>query len=145
MSVTTERWLKIFGLGLLVWLAPFLIENSLYYVQMYNEQVYNPLFILIGITIVLIAAAVYLPGVRTKLNVEGWVIGGVWYAVCIGLDSAFQLFTAPAKFDFIAYFIANGWMHLYIPIAAILCGHLAHAVEARSSIVSTGPTLFPFR
>jgi hypothetical protein len=145
MSESTERWLKILGLGLLVWLTPFLLENSLYYLQMYNEQVYNPLFILIGITTVLIAIALYLPGVHSRLKAEGWVIGAVWYCMCIGFDAAFHLFTTTAKFDFVTYILTNGWMHLYIPIAAVVCGYMAHAVEARSGVVSTGPTLFPLR
>jgi hypothetical protein len=145
MSESTERWLKILGLGLLVWLAPFLIENCLYYLQMYSEQVFNPLLIIIGTSTVLIAAASYLPGVRTSLIAEGWVIGIVWYGMCLSFDSAFYLTTTASKFNFAIYFLSNGWMHLYIPIAAIACGYLAHAIDARSGVVSSGPTLFPIR
>lgn len=145
MNESTERWLKILGFGLLVWLAPFLLENSLYYVQMYNEQIYNPLFILIGTTVALIAIALYLPGVGSRLQIEGWVIGAVWYFESVAFDSAFHLLISAGKFDFLTYLLTNGWMHLYIPIAAVLCGYLAQAVESRSGVVSTGPTLFPIR
>lgn len=145
MNGSTERWLKILGLGLLVWLVPFLAKNSLYYVQLYHEPVYYPLLNLIGTAVALIALAIYLPGVSSALHAEGWVIGIVWYCMCVGLDSAFYYYTMPSGFDFISYILSNGWMHLYIPIAAILCGYLANAIEARSSVVTSGPTLFPIR
>lgn len=145
MSDSAERWIKVLGLGLVVWLLPLLAENAIFYLQMYSEHVYNSIMILFGVGVTLVALVVYLPGVRTKLIQEGWLLGIVWLVLCWAGDCGFFYFTQRGQFDLVDYVIQDGWLHSYIVICAAACGYLAHAVDARSTPATNAPSVLPIR
>jgi hypothetical protein len=145
MSDTAERWIKILGLGLIVWVIPLLAENAFFYLQMYNTYIFNPLIMLIGICVTTVVLALYLPGVRSNLIAEGWLLGGIWLALCWGSDALFYLITQHGQFNLVAYLLLEGWLHAYILICAVGSGYLANAIDARSVPASHAPSVLPIR
>jgi hypothetical protein len=145
MSDRTERWIKVLGLGFIVWVVPLLAENAFFYLQMYNAQIFNPVVLLIGVCVTLVALALYLPGIRSSLIAEGWILGCVWLLFCWAGDVLFFLITLHGHFSIAGYFLQEGWLHAYILICAVVCGYLAHAIDARSISVGQAPSVLPIR
>lgn len=145
MSVNTERWLKIFGLGLIVWLIPLLVENGLFFLQLYDERVFYAVLELVGVTVALLCLAAYLPGVRSQIIAEGWILGSVWLVLCLALNVAYFTLTGIGNTNWSSYLMQDGWLYLYIPVSAVSCAYLCHAVDARSMPVVTSSSILPIR
>jgi hypothetical protein len=145
MSVSTERWLKILGLGLIVWLVPLLVQNGLFFIQLYNERIFYALIELIGLSVALACLAVYLPGVRSQIIAEGWILGWTWMLMCLGLNVAFFVLTGIGNTTWSAYLLNEGWLYLYIPVCAIACGYLSNAVDVRSTPMGVSSSILPIR
>lgn len=145
MSAKTERWLKLLGLGLIVWLIPLLVQNGLFFIQLYDKQAFYAAVVLVGLAVTLICLAVYLPTVRAHVISEGWMLAVIWLVMSLGLNLAFSMLTGTEGLDWLAYLASYGWLHLYIPVSTVSCAYLAHAVDARSALVVSGSGMFPIR
>ena len=142
--MTNERWWKILGLGLLVWLIPLVARLALVWLEILSRDAYIQLVLLVGVAVVLWALALYLPGVQGNKRGEGLLIGVTWLGMAVVLDVAFLALTEPG-FDILYYLANHAWVFLYIPASAVVCGHLAQVVDQATTVRPLRPPRFPIR
>jgi len=142
--MNSERWWKILGLGLLVWLVPLVARLALYWLDVLSRDAYFALVLLIEFVVVLCALALYLPGVQGNKRGEGLLLGVTWLGMALMLDVTFLALTEPG-FDILDYVANQAWVFLYIPASAVACGHLAQMIDQATPIRPIGPPRFPMR
>ena len=142
--MTNERWWKILGLGLLVWLVPVIARLALFWLETLSREAYFTLVLLIEFLVVLGALALYLPGVQGNKRGEGLLLGVTWLGMALVLDVTFLALTEPG-FDIPLYLANQAWVFLYIPASAVVCGHLAQVVDQATTVRPLRPPRFPIR
>jgi len=142
--MTNERWWKILGLGLLVWLIPLVARLALVWLEILSREAFITLILLIEFVVVLWALALYLPGVQGNKRGEGLLLGVTWLGMVLVLDVAFRALTEPA-FDILRYLANQAWVFFYIPASAVICGHLAQVIDQATIVHPLGPPRFRIR
>jgi hypothetical protein len=109
-------WRRALGLGLVVWLAPFVVA----FLAFPFRESARPLFESIMAVVVTATAVVlglsYLKRLDGGFVREGLLLGLIWFAMCVLIDVPLMLFGGPMKMSFGAYMADIGLTYLSIPI-----------------------------
>ena len=114
-----RSWRRILGLGLVAWLAPFVVA----FLAFPFRESARPLFesimaVAVTVTAVLLGL-VHLRRLRSGFVREGLLIGLVWFAVCLLIDAPLMLFGGPMKMTFGAYMADIGLTYVSIPVVTV--------------------------
>lgn len=130
--MSTAKYVRLIGFGILTWLTPFLISVPFYSAE--GEPLYD-IFLIKSVLLVFSAALgtflilVYFRGVHTRFICEGVLLGGVWLAINWALDAAVLL--PLSGMDAGTYMAEIGLRYLMIPIIAVGIGYaVEQAVRA---------------
>ncbi len=109
-------WRKSLGLGVLSWLIPFLVA---FLVFPFRESA-RPLFeSIMAVTVTATAVAlglVYLKQVKGGFVREGFLLGLIWFGICILIDAPLMLLSGPMKMTLGQYMADIGLTYVIIPI-----------------------------
>jgi hypothetical protein len=118
-----NKYLKIVGLGVLIWLIPFIVSFFIYPLK----EEYNPLFesimpIVISICVV-VFAIIYYKKIDVNYIKEGALIGFIWLGISIIIDLIMFLPDSAMQMTFTDYLMDIGVTYLIIPVITIGLGY----------------------
>jgi len=124
--MSTAKYVRLIGFGLLTWLLPFFISIPFYSPE--GAPLYD-IFLIKSVLLVFSAALgtllilIYLRGVRARFVRETALLGGVWLLINWALDAVVLL--PLSGMDAGTYMAQIGLRYLIIPITAIGIGYAA--------------------
>ena len=124
--MSTAKYVRLIGFGILTWLTPFLISVPFYSAE--GEPLYD-IFLIKSVLLVFSAALgtflilVYLRGVRARFVRETALLGVVWLLINWALDAVILL--PLSGMDVGTYMAQIGLRYLIIPIIAVGIGYAA--------------------
>jgi len=118
-----NKYLKIVGLGVLIWLIPFVVSFIIYPLR----DDYRPLFesimpVAIAI-IVVIFSIIYFKKIDANFVKEGALIGLIWFVISIIIDLIMFLPESSMQMTFDNYMMDIGVTYLIIPVITIGLGY----------------------
>ncbi|MFA7199339.1 MAG: hypothetical protein WC093_08590 [Methanoculleus sp.] len=131
--MSTAKYVRLIGFGLLTWLLPFLISVPFYSAE--GEPLYD-IFLIKSVLLVFSAALgtllilIYLRGIRDNFVRETALLGGVWLLINWALDAVILL--PLSGMDAGTYMAQVGLRYLIIPITAIGIGYAADQAVQRA-------------
>ncbi len=116
--------------GFFIWLVPFVVAFAIFPLR----ESARPLFESIMPVVVTIATAAfgvsYFRRVTQRYVREGVIVGALWFAICVLIDSPLMLLGGPMQMTFGQYIADIGLTYLIIP--AITVG-IGYAIAPRTS------------
>lgn len=119
------RWIRIFGLGLLVWLVPFVLSFSFFWLEIMNSQYYVTLMLGIGMLVAVACAALHLPFTPLDKRWEGIAMGFIWMPMWLGLQCVGLYLLL--NIDITSYLQQEAWQAIHIPAITVVGGLLGYA------------------
>src|SRR3972149_1625373 len=114
-----RSWGRVLWLGLVAWMAPFVVA----FLAFPFRESARPLFESIMAVAVTATAVVlglsYLKRLGGGLVREGFLLGLIWFAMCVLIDAPLMLFSGPMKMSFGAYMADIGLTYLSIPVVTL--------------------------
>ncbi|HOI14154.1 MAG TPA: hypothetical protein PLG75_09860 [Methanoculleus sp.] len=124
--MSTAKYVKLVGFGILTWLLPFLLSVPLYSpegVPLYDIFLIKSVLIVFSTALGTFLILVYFRGVRARFVREGALLGGAWLLINWGLDAVVLL--PLSGMDAGTYMAQIGLRYLTIPIIALGIGYAA--------------------
>ncbi len=125
-----RSWRRVLGLGVVVWLAPFVVA----FLAFPFRESARPLFE--SIMAVALTATVVILGLRYLRRIdggfvrEGFLLGVIWFVMCVLIDAPLMLLGGPMKMTFGEYMADIGLTYVIIPV--VTSGLAAARAGARS-------------
>ena len=109
-------WRRAIGLGLLMWLGPFVIAFLTFPLRESARPVFESVMAVAVAGTSVGLGLIYLrrtPGMRLS---EGLALGVLWFAVCVLIDAPLMLLGGPMQMSVGAYFGDIGLTYVSIPL-----------------------------
>ena len=145
MSYPTERWVRIIGIGLAIWVVSVLFELALFPLENLSSLWYDSVLWLLFLLTAMTAATAYFPAVIGNRRTEGWIVGAVWLVIALGCDMGFHFAVDYKEFDILLYLSLQGWLYLQLPIVAVMSGILSQSIEDSHKYVPLNTQIFTGR
>jgi hypothetical protein len=115
-----KSWAKAIGLGVLMWLLPFVIAVFLFPVRQSSRPLFESIMAVAVTGGAVLLGLLYFKGVEENLLREGVVLGLLWFALSVLIDAPLMLLGGPMQMTFAAYMADIGVTYLCIPV--VTCG-----------------------
>lgn len=111
-----RSWRRIFTLGFLVWLIPFLVAFLVFPFRESNRALFESIMAVTVTAATVSMGLIYLRRIdRVKVR-EGILLGLVWFVVCVAVDAPLMLLGGPMKMTFWQYMADIGLTYIIIPV-----------------------------
>lgn len=109
-------WRRTLGLGVVAWLAPFVIAFLAFPFRESNRPLFESIMaVTVTATAVLLGLA-YLRRLDGGVAREGLLLGLIWLVMCVLIDAPLMLLGGPMKMTFGAYMADIGLTYVSIPV-----------------------------
>ena len=115
-----KSWKRAFGLGLLVWLVPFVVAMLAFPLREPARPLFESIMAVTVTATAVVLGLVYLKRLDRGFVREELQLGLIWFAMCILIDAPLMLFGGPMKMSFGAYMADIGLTYVVIPV--VTCG-----------------------
>lgn len=130
-----KKVMRIFLLGLLTWVIPF-IGGFLFYDKTGQLEIdiylFKSIMIVLGGIVGAVAIVIYFKNLKENFLKDGFIIGLSWFIINILLDIIILL--PMSKMSMNDYIAQIGIRYLLIPIMSILCGYLLNKKLSKQNI-----------
>jgi hypothetical protein len=109
--------------GFLMWLIPFIVSFPIFTLRESNRALFESIMPVVVTICVVFLAILYLRKTGADFLKEGFLIGIVWYLICIVIDLLMFMW-GPMKMTFGQYMADIGLTYVIIPTVTVGFGYL---------------------
>ena len=118
-----RRTLRIILFGFLMWLIPFIVSFPIFTLRESNRALFESIMPAVVTICVVFFTILHLRKTSAGFLKEGFIIGIVWYLICIVID-LFMFMWGPMKMTFGQYMADIGLTYVIIPTVTVGYGYL---------------------
>lgn len=118
-----RRTLRIILFGFLMWLIPFIVSFPIFTLRESNRALFESIMPVVVTISVVFLAILHLRKTGADFLKEGFIIGIVWYFICIVIDLLMFMW-GPMKMSFGQYMADIGLTYVIIPTVTVGYGYL---------------------
>jgi uncharacterized membrane protein YpjA len=119
-----NKYLKIVGYGILIWLIPFLISFIIFPLREENRALFESIMPVTLTIIVLIVNILYFKKLKSTSIQEGIQLGIIWFIINIIIDLVLFLPDSPMQMTLTNYFMDIGLTYIIIIVIPICISYL---------------------
>lgn len=112
-------WRRILGLGLVAWLAPFVVAFMAFPFRESARPLFESIMAVAVTSTAVILGLLYLRKRQNRSVLEGLLIGLIWFVMCVLIDTPLMLLGGPMKMTFGAYLADIGLTYVSIPVVTL--------------------------
>jgi len=117
-----NKYFKIFGFGVLIWLIPFLASFPIINLRESNRPLFESIMPVVLTITILVFTILYFKKVELQYLQEGLLVGIIWFIISIMIDLIMFLPESPMHKDLTDYMMDIGLTYLIILIIPIGVG-----------------------
>jgi hypothetical protein len=111
-----KSWGKVFGFGVLVWLLLFVTAFIAFPLRNSARPVFESIMSVAVAATAVVFGLLYLGHVQRNLVREGFLLGVLWFVVCVMIDAPLMLFGGPMQMSPGEYMGDIGLTYVGIPV-----------------------------
>ncbi len=119
-----NKYIKLVGFGLLIWLIPFLISFLLLSVRNENRVLFESIMPVVVVFAVVLFSLLYFKKIEKNWIQEGIIAGIIWFVISIVIDLFMFIPESSWHMDIIDYMMDIGLTYLIIIIIPVGYGLL---------------------
>jgi hypothetical protein len=123
-----RKTLRIILFGFLLWLIPFVVSFPIFTLRESNRALFESIMPVVVTICVVFFAILHLRKAGAGFLKEGFLIGIVWYLICIVIDLLMFMW-GPMKMTFGQYMADIGLTYVIIPTVTVGYGYLMSIKE----------------
>jgi hypothetical protein len=119
-----NKYVKLVGFGLLIWLIPFLVSFVIFPLRNANRPLFESVMPVVLVFAVMIISVLYFKKIEKESLKEGVIAGVLWFVLSLVIDLMLFLPASPMQMSFSDYMMDIGLTYLIILIIPIGIGAL---------------------
>ena len=136
---STERWYAIIGLGLTVWLVPFVFDLAMLPLQVLSYLASRVVYGTLLAGCAGVCCWILLGHSLRRSRMEALSVGGIWLLMALMLDFPTRWFINAPRTDLIGYGLFFALPLLAIPLASVICGLIYGARQSNQKLEHVAP------
>ena len=109
-------WRKAIGLGVLVWLVPFVVAVAIFPIRESSRPLFESIMAVAVTATAVGFGLLYMKGATGGFAAEGLRLGILWLVISVAIDAPLMLFGGPMQMSLGQYVADIGVTYLSIPV-----------------------------
>jgi hypothetical protein len=108
--------------GFFIWLIPFVVAFAIFPLRESSRPLFESIMPVVVTTATVAFGVSYFRRVTQRYVREGVIVGALWFAICVLIDSPLMLLGGPMQMTFGQYIADIGLTYLIIPAITVGIG-----------------------